>query len=553
MKILDVVFDQTSQSFTNPCGTSSFIVKEGTGTFKKSIPLSAVTESSIRIDQSVEISIHDLNIGMYSFEEEPFFISFNAFFPEAFSTEEKFLYDINSDLGFSIKDGNIIFSVKDLDTTKHSIYYKLPNIGISYSIIGSYSEKTISLYVDGKLVASKQLGSEFKFMSDNNLTLDSSVSTSYILLDKIEVYKDKLSSQIINSILSYRTLPQNINSIITSDNPVYFSTRRDKKTLSHAMVYGINKDFSTATLTGLKLNSYNEVIIDAESGPASGTIEDSHFFPPVSDPDHNQIMWSFNNEGVSVEYSFDGITYSQAFNGLNIPGFSGGMIYYRITLSTTDIAKNAPVFTGMSIICYLDKTLSADNYLASLTTDYNYTVGKTNLPIIYYSSDTGIKTISGGIRYNSSNSRSIEFLFRPSGLGQTCLVDCLDARYSWSAAGNITKSNISSVYVNGVNVTSKTAVSEVFDINTWYHVFITFSANKAGDLFLNQSQSASMIGSNNNYSNIAIYSYDASEKAIDHYKYITGSPSAETVSDAINIGSDSFEGYNVDVLLLSTQ
>lgn len=553
MKILEAKFDHQSQSFSNPCGTESYSMKEGVGTLKKSIPLTAVTESSIRIQSDCEVSLHNLNIAKNSFEEEPFFISFFAFFPDTFSTEQKFFYDATNDLGFSIKNGNIIFTIKDSGSTKHSIYYKLPNIGISYNIIGSYSNKNMSLYVDGKLVKNKVFDSSFKFFSSSNILLDSAITESYILVDKVEVYRGNMSKAMSDNILAYRSMPQNINSIITSDNPIYFSTTRDNKAVSNSVIYGRNKDFSTAVLNGLKINEYGEIVIDIESGAGSGTLTDSYFFPPLTQPDHNQIFWGYNNSGISVEYSTDDITYSQVTNGSNIPSFSGGMLYYKVTLSTSDISLDNPVFTGLAFVSYAEKIINSENYLASLTTDFNFTVGKTILPIIYHNSDRGIKTIAGGFKYASSNSRSVEFIFKPYGLGQTALIDCLDARYSWSAAGNITKSNIASIYVNGVNVTSKTTVSEVFDTNTWYHVFITFNANKSGDLFFNQTQSGSMIGSNNNYSNIAIYDYDASGKAIDHYKYITGSPSASTVSDSINIGSDSFQGFNVDILLLSTQ
>jgi uncharacterized protein (UPF0333 family) len=138
------------------------------------------------------------------------------------------------------------------------------------------------------------------------------------------------------------------------------------------------------------------------------------------------------------------------------------------------------------------------------------------------------------------------------GLGQTSLVDCGDARVSWSAAGNVTKSNISSFYVNGTNQTS-TTISDVFDIGIWYHVLITFSSNKQADLFFNQTQTGTMLGSNSNYSNIAIYDYDASGLASKHFNNIVSNPYIASSSDSISIGSDSYNGFNVDVLVHSTQ
>ena len=143
-------------------------------------------------------------------------------------------------------------------------------------------------------------------------------------------------------------------------------------------------------------------------------------------------------------------------------------------------------------------------------------------------------------------------MYRPMGLGQTSLLDCGDARVSWSLAGNVTKSNISSFYVNGINQTS-TTISDIFDTGIWYHVLITFSSNKQADLFFNQTQTGTMLGSNSNYSNIAIYDYDASGLASKHFNNIVGNPYVASSSDSITIGSDSYNGFNVDVLVHSTQ
>ena len=53
---------------------------------------------------------------------------------DAYSTEQKFLYDLTHDIGFSVKDGNIIFSIKDSADVIKKIYYKLPSMGEAYSI-----------------------------------------------------------------------------------------------------------------------------------------------------------------------------------------------------------------------------------------------------------------------------------------------------------------------------------------------------------------------------------------------------------------------------------
>ena len=144
-------------------------------------------------------------------------------------------------------------------------------------------------------------------------------------------------------------------------------------------------------------------------------------------------------------------------------------------------------------------------------------------------------------------------MFLPTALGQTCLIDCGSSRYSWSGAGNITKTDISSIYINGVNLYSQTSASNVFTIGVWHHVVITLSQDQTDTLYLNQSKTGTLIGSDNSFAHLGIYSYDMSAKAISHYKYLTSRVSEATSSDSISIGSDSYSGYNLDKVVLSTQ
>ncbi len=550
MKILDAVFNQQDQSFSNPCGFAARAMKEGLGTLKYTTPLSSTSYSSIRVTPQASVSLHDLNIGKYSYEKEDFFFSFQAYFGNTFSTQQNFLYDVSQNIGFSVKDGNVIFTITDSLDVSHKIYYKLPSISESYSIIGAYSNNQSSLYINGELKASKYLGDLFRFKSQIDLQLNSEISSDFIILDKIEVYKSKVNSVYLRDIAEYKVLANNINRNIVMDNPVYFEAARDSKPISHAMIYGVNKDVSTAELSNVYITDSREVKLI--EGQTSGYLKDYYFFPPVADSDHNQIEWLFNNSGIALEYSFDDITYYPATNNSNIPGFSGGYFYYKVTLTSSDTSINDPVFSGISFICYESKTIGSDNSIGQITTDYNFLVGKRNSSVLYYASNKGIVPLSGGFRYNSGDVRSVEFMYRPTGLGQTSLVDCGDSRVSWSAAGNVTKSNISSFYVNGINQTS-TTISDIFDTGIWYHVLITFSSNKQADLFFNQTQTGTMLGSNSNYSNIAIYDYDASGLASKHFNNIINNPYIASSSDSIAIGSDSYNGFNVDVLVHSTQ
>jgi hypothetical protein len=167
---------------------------------------------------------------------------------------------------------------------------------------------------------------------------------------------------------------------------------------------------------------------------------------------------------------------------------------------------------------------------------------------------SGLKTIGGGFKVEGLDVRSVEFFYNPSSLGESCLVDCSGSAYSWNASGTITKSNISSIYVNGEDMSSETSISNVFTAGVWHHVLVTFSVLVENTLFFNQTSSITpLLGPDSRFNYIGIYSQDSSSKALEHYNYMVTRVSNLGVSESIDIGSDSFSGFNIDKIILSTQ
>lgn len=552
MKIVQVLFDQPGQSFSDISGMNTVITK--TGSFKSTPPLTARTQNSVLIDSSNSLTISNAPIAKNSHEYEDFSISFYIKAGGVFSSEESVLYDSVSGAGITVKDSNIIFSLTDASNNKYSSRYKIPNIGKSYYIAASYSNKTMSLFVDGVAQAQQELPASFKFKSTTTLSLTSSVASSFILLDKIEIFNEALNSKYIGSEMDLDLVYQNPAQIMSLDDAAYFSFSKDIKPVKTGFVYGINKSMSTATVSGLEELYENYVTIAGSTGAGSGYFTDSVFITTVDNDSNNQIDWYGDSGGVEVSYNTDGSnTYIPLTNHSNIPGFTGGMFYYKVTISSQDLTLDKPAFTGMSFIVYDSKEFRSDNTLYSVNTDFNYYVGNDNNSLIKQSYENGLTTILGGISIADNTVRSIEFMYMPKDLSQTCLLDCGGSRYSWSSAGNITKTNISSIYVNGVNLYSQTSASNVFIPGIWHHVVITLSQDEASTLFLNQSKTGTLIGSNSGFAHLGIYDYDMSAKAITHYKHLTSRVLEATSSDSISIGSDSYSGYNVDKVVLSTQ
>lgn len=549
MKIVQVLFDQPGQAFNDISGKNTAITK--TGTFKPAPPLTSRTSNSVLIDTTNSLTIVDVPIGKRTHEQESFSISFYLKLGSSFEDQADILFDSTNGLGFRVAQSNISFGVSSVD----AIYYvkhKLQTISRRLLVTASYSERILSLSIDGTIQDQIQLPDDFEFKSTSTLSLTSAVPSSFIMIDRLEIFNEALTPKYLLNEKELDDVYQNPGQVMALDDASYFSFSNKIKPLATGFLYGSNKSMSTATMVDVEEIAENYVVL--KGGVSSGYFTDSVFLPTFENNSHNQIDWYGDSGGIIVSYNTDGSdTYTPLTNHSSIPGFSGGMLYYKVQMLKYGALLNSPAFTGMSFVAYDSKAFSSDNTLYYLDTVFNYSIGSDTSPLIYQSYNNGITTLSGGFTVDAGQARSVEFMYMPKDLSQACLVDCGGSRYSWSGAGNITKTNISSIYVNGVNLYSQTSVSNVFIPGVWHHVVLTFGSDEVNPVFINQSKTGTLIGSDNSFGHLGIYEYDMSAKAISHYKYLTSRVSEITYSDSISIGSDSYSGYNVDKVVLSTQ
>lgn len=144
---------------------------------------------------------------------------------------------------------------------------------------------------------------------------------------------------------------------------------------------------------------------------------------------------------------------------------------------------------------------------------------------------------------NIPDVRSVEMIFTPE-LGENVLVSASSKIYEWSSSGAISKTAISSIYVNGINRTAETNVFDFMSAGLPHHVVITFTS-AASNLKFNQNQTDSKSGIGSMYNNLAIYQEALTQaKIAQHYLLYTGNivnlidDTNMTISEATN-GNDS--------------
>jgi hypothetical protein len=184
---------------------------------------------------------------------------------------------------------------------------------------------------------------------------------------------------------------------------------------------------------------------------------------------------------------------------------------------------------------------------------------KNNGRILSYNKNNGLKMHNGhGFSLNNiPNVRSVEMIFTPE-LGENVLVSASSKIYEWSSSGAISKTAISSIYVNGINRTSETNVFDFMSVGLPHHVIINFTSD-ASNLKFNQNQTDSKSGIGSMYNNLAIYKEELTQaKIAQHYLLYTGNivkiidDTSMTISEATN-GNDatSFTLTSVEPLSVS--
>lgn len=488
------------------------------------------------------------------------------------STITPILADITNNVGLFYDNGNITFKLNS-----QSITYTLVDIDRVFHVVAVYAVNFAYLYINGYLVASLSL-SEFEFTNSTcNLQSGPTNSTDYFHINSMAAYRYGLSAdRILDHYNNAMGLPP--IQIVTPSNGEIFQIYDKSPSLMFNYSYPGNKSWDYLIDTGLYFDSNENslsIAYDSAGSPKNIVIEDYISLPILSNIDSSKIEWT-GTSGVTVETSIDGITYTECENGSYIPGYqignfsSNAQIYLRITLDTSDASKYLPKIYDLIINLYADQLLYANNSASRIytlegvsgVTAYDIGFGNKYSEILWRNSRNGIKTISnsGFHLFTDNQIRTLEFFYTPSSLGDDSgLVEAEDGNgflvsvYRWNNAGQITKTGISSIYVNGVNKTSETHIQNVFTENELHHVLIVYSDIVSGPLKFSHTTYGSVPAL---YQNIALYPAAFTTQEIQNayslyinksYEIVSASP---TVS--MQMSENSANYYNNDWIVVQT-
>jgi hypothetical protein len=474
------------------------------------LPIVAGGKRGTEINEASEISLKALGIATNKNPDSPFALEI-WFKADNEDVEEYCIFgDINNDLGIFYTNENITFKVSQ----DNSICYKVSK-NKAVHIVGIYSKDKISLFVDGKLVNEKSLFNEFKFLNESiSLSLGPANIGSKFIVDAAAVYNYEIEE---NRILSHYTAgykDTKPSQIVYTNNGILFSLN------SSSLKPGIS--YRYPGIEGLERLSSQDGYYDAANQKIvfnkTLTIESKIFsFTEtlyVGNPEKivsSNLIYGQDVDNVVVEIMVPGEDWAVCKNNSPLPYYNknqnshSGFFDLRVTMTTNDSSFDLPYFNRLEIDMYLNKDFYSDNSGFKIYSNYDYTIGEYNYPIRIQNKYNGISMYEGhGFSTDvSTYPQTIEMFFSPDG-NSNVLFSSADSYFKWNSSGAITKSGISSIYVNGINRTSSTNISDFF-LNGVSHYLIIALSSPATNIKFNQNQDGTEYGYSNVYNNIAFY------------------------------------------------
>jgi hypothetical protein len=490
---------------------------------KQILPLVTGSVRGTEVLSGTQISYNPKGIATKYYKDNSFSIEAWCALP-GYNTTATIVGDTNINTGIFYENGNIVFKVGS-----NKVQATVSNSEVVY-IVGIFQSNLLSLYINGRLADAIEIDS-YKF-SNEVVEFKTGPSTGRLVIDCVAFYRYALSGvQVINH-YTEGTQEVNVSQIVSADNGYLFSMNTESLRPKFIYSYPTSKPWSEVALGGISIsddNSYIYIPKTSEAAAASFTFTDYFIVPNYLGIDTSQIHWTNDVKGILVEASIDEITWQTCTNGSPLPYINkndnqfSDVVYLRITISSSDTSKYLPILRSLEVAFYTGKEFYSDNSGYYVSSEYDYSLPKINSKTLSYNKNNGLTMYKGhGFSLNSLPAVScLELIFTPQ-YNQNVLFSGSSKKYEWDNAGAITKTGISSIYVNGIDRTSATNIWNFLVVDTPHHIVINFTSPDTS-IKLNQNQNDSKSGLGHMYNNVAVYESSLTVNTIlNHYLLYTG-------------------------------
>lgn len=468
----------------------------------------------------------------------------------------------SSGIGLYWDKGNAVFKLEN-----ERIDYSVPNPNRVIHIVGVYSVSSMSLYVDGMLVASKSISMKFTNTSVTFLC-GPALANEYFLVDCPAVYRYGLSQRAIASHYNNLFL-NNDEQVSVPDLGELFRAGERYQDIQTKYVYPAQVPWETLIYDNEALSyNKNNNSIYLNPGFTSGEFVEDMVLNITKSYVSSKIDWVASS-GLSVyvsEISESG-PWQPCVNGSSIPGFTQGssfsstkVLYFKFVFTSTNSSIYIPELYSLKIYFYSEKKMFAHNGGGFISTSQPTSGTAWDIDITNETHQVRLRNATNGIKPKSSafyirslnESRNIEMIFTPKSLSSGHLVfnktGSVETALSWAAGGAITKSNISNIYINGQDASSATNISSYLYIDEPNYILIKTSSAISGEIWFNGKQILGVrsgVLDDNLYQNIALYENPLISHQ-EHYNLYIGKPASIGQGSALSVTEDSVQTYSRD-------
>lgn len=489
---------------------------------KQLMPLISGGIRGTEITNLTEVNYAPKGIATKYYKDNSFSIEVWCALP-ADNTSVTIVGDPSINTGIFYENGNILFKVGS-NKAEHTV-----SNAQAIHVVGIFQSSILSLYVNGVLVDTTSIDS-YKF-SNEAANFKSGPSTGRLVIDSVAFYRYNLSGAQILNHYNEGIKEVNISQIVSTDNGYLFSMNTESLRPRFTYSYPVSKLWNELESTNLYISDNQSYVYIPETelyASTTSSFTDYIVIPSYLNITTSQINWDDDVKGILVEVSKDDINWVACGNGKSLPYFNKNdndivdILFIRVTLSSTDTTRYLPILRELQIKFYNSKDFYSDNSGYYASSAYDYSLPNNNKRTLSYHKNNGLVMHNGhGFTLNGIPSvRSVEVIFTPQ-YNQNVLVSGASQIYEWNTAGTVTKTGISSIYVNGINRTSETNVWDFMSVNTPHHIVINFTA-AATSIKFNQNQNDSKSGLGHMYNNVAVYENALSINSIlNHYLLYT--------------------------------
>lgn len=459
-----------------------------------------------------------------------------------FNTAENLVFgDQVNDIGISWQKGNIIFKLQE-----EVLEYTVPYYKKALHIVAVYTVNYMELYVDGQIVATKELN-KFRFTNTYlNLSVGPTAnSSSTFIADAPAVYRYALSQNQIKRHYDLAQLQISPIQIVNPDGGIFYPLSDENTKEIYQFSYPANRSFDSIIQDGISYDRITNSLYLTPTDTAEAaevTLIEQIGVPLQDDIVRTKIRW-FGDNGIEISTSLDGETYEVCENGNSIPQYEAdvsdgtGELYIKIVFSSSDASRYNPELYSMWLSFYDTSKIYAINYGTNIEPDSASAIipGDINYPVLSRDYRNGLRVKNDNSFFMESDVvyRSIEFFYTPASLLESGLIvvenDTEDiVEYRWSDSGTIASDGLESIYVNGIDKSLETSISNVFKAGEIHHVVVNIPTYEIGSrIKFNSGYTSSPISTTESlYKNLAMYETQLTEAQIEeHYSLYTSRPS----------------------------